>query len=231
MVPAARGWCTATWRTIWRGYVVGLLEHPHNNRDNDSWAHTPQNLVARPRHLQLAIDQLANDPRFAAVIQPDKVAIIGHSLGGYTALALVGGEPVAGPHGTPDGQPHRIPTPPADARVQAVVLLAPAVPWFMAEGSLQNVHVPVLLLVGEKDEHTPLSHAEIILRGLPDIAPVTFRVVENAGHFSFLSPFPPARVSPAFPPSQDPPGFNRLHFHEELYPEVLAFLSRFLSVG
>ncbi|TGD79751.1 alpha/beta hydrolase family protein [Hymenobacter wooponensis] len=211
------------------GYVVGLLEHPHNNRDDNSWANTLQNLVARPRHLQLAIDQLTHDPRFAPALQPGKVALIGHSLGAYTALALLGGQPVAGPHGTPDGQRHPIPTPPADERVKAVVLLAPAVPWFEAAGSLQQVHLPMLLLVGEQDEHTPPAHAQLVLRGVPDAEQVTWRVIHNAGHFSFLSPFPPARVSPAFPPSQDPPGFDRGRFHEELYPEVLAFLSRFLS--
>jgi predicted dienelactone hydrolase len=210
------------------GYVVGLLEHAHNNRDDNSWANTPQNLVARPRHLQLAINQLVTDPRFASALQPDRVALIGHSLGGYTALALVGGQPIAGPHGTPDGQIHRIPTPPTDERVKVVVLLAPAVPWFMVEGSLQHVHVPILLIVGAQDAHTPPEHAQLVPHGVPNSGQVTWRVIDNAGHFSFLSPFPPDRVSPAFPPSQDPPGFDRQHFHAELYPEVVAFLSRFL---
>jgi len=211
-----------------QGFVVGLLEHLHNNRDDDQWAHTPQNLVARPRHLQLAIDQLTTDSRFASALKPNTVALIGHSLGGYTALALVGGQPVVGPAETTDGQPWPIPTPPADDRVKAVVLLAPAVPWFRAEGSLRQVRVPVLLLVGELDEHTPPAHAEIVVRGLPDLGQLTYRVIENAGHFSFLSPFPAARTTPAFPPSQDPLGFDRPSFQASFFPEVAAFLARFL---
>jgi len=33
-------------------------------------------------------------------------------------------------------------------------------------------------------------------------------------------------TSPAFPPSQDPPGFDRARFHKELNAGVLRFLRR-----
>lgn len=208
------------------GFVVGLPEHPHNNRDDDAWAHTPQNLRARPRHLQLGIDALLQ--QFAGALQPDAVGLIGHSMGGYTALALAGGQPTATPRDSPDWQQQPIPVP-SDARVKALVLLAPATPWFLKEGALRNVRVPVLLLEAEKDEHTAHFHAQIVLDGLPDRSQLTHRVVPNAGHFSFLSPFPAARVSPAFPPSQDPPGFDRARFHAEMNAEILAFLTRELG--
>ncbi|OON69617.1 alpha/beta hydrolase family protein [Hymenobacter sp. CRA2] len=209
------------------GFVVGLPEHPHNNRNDNSWANTLPNLEARPRHLQLALDALLADTRLASVLKPDAVALIGHSLGGYTALALAGGQPVVPPQWTPDDKPHPISVPAADGRVKALVLLAPAVPWFQAEGSLRQVEVPVLLAVGEQDEHTPPQQAQIVVRGVADAASVDFRVIPNAGHFAFLTPFPPARVSPAFPPSQDPPGFGRARFHEAFFPEVRAFLARY----
>lgn len=211
-----------------QGFVVALPEHPHNNRDDDSWANTPHNLEARPRHLQLVIDYLLTESPLASALRPGAVALIGHSLGGYTALALAGGRP----HGVlrgPDGKPRDyIPVPPADARVRALVLLAPAVSWYAEPGSLHGVRVPVLLLAGEKDQFTPPAHVEMVRRGVAEAAQVDYRVVPNAGHFSFLSPFPAARVSPQFPPSQDPPGFERARFHaQELYPAVLAFLRRF----
>jgi len=208
------------------GFVVGLPEHPFNNRDNDAWAGTMQNLAARPRHLQLTINHIFDDPRFAPALKPNMVGLIGHSLGGYTALALAGGQPMVGPPHTPDGQWHAVPVPAPDSRVAALVLLAPAVPWYIPDGTLRQVQLPILLLVGDKDDHTPPPHAEIVLHGVPDLGKVQHRVVANAGHFSFLSPFPKARVSPAFPPSQDPPGFDRELFHEELNAEVLAFLRR-----
>jgi predicted dienelactone hydrolase len=212
-----------------QGFVVGLPEHPHNNRADNSWANNPQNLSVRPRHLQLALDHLYADPQLAPHLRPDCAALIGHSLGAYSALALTGGRPQAWE--TPSGPVHQIPVPPADGRVRSLVLLAPAVPWLAGEGALRAVRLPILLLVGGKDEHTPPPHADIVRRGVPDPARVQLRVVDNAGHFAFLSPFPPERVSPAFPPSQDPPGFDRAAFQEEMHAEVLAFLRRTTSGG
>lgn len=207
------------------GYVVALPEHPHNNRDDNSWADTLTNLQARPRHLQLAIDHLLADARWATALRPGAIALIGHSLGAYTALALAGGRPQA-PRPAPEAGLVAVAVPPADARLRALVLLAPAVPWFQGDGALAEVHLPVLLLVGERDEHTPPAHARIVRRGLPDAAAVQYREVPNGGHFSFLSQFPAARISPAFPPSQDPPGFDRARFEGEFHAEVLAFLRR-----
>lgn len=207
------------------GFIVGLPTHPGNNRDDNSREGTSWNLMARPRHLHLAIDSLVHHPPLAASIKGEAVGLIGHSMGGYTALALAGGRPSSVPHDSPHGLMQPIPVE-ADSRVQALVLLAPATPWFLPAGSLQAVKVPILLLEAEKDAHTTREHGQIVLNGVADRSEVTHRIVENAGHFSFLSPFPVARVSPAFPPSQDPPGFNRAHFQAQLGAEVAAFLRR-----
>jgi hypothetical protein len=84
------------------------------------------------------------------------------------------------------------------------------------------------MLTGERDESTPPWHAEIVKQGVPDVAAVDHRVVANAGHYSFLSPFPEELSRPTFPPSQDPAGFDRVRFHEEMNAEVTAFLRRVL---
>ncbi len=207
------------------GFVVGLPEHPFNNRNDNSWHGTTRNLAARPRHLHLAINHLYGHAKFAASLKADAVAVVGHSMGGYTALALAGGVPTSFPWESPDWQPHAVPTA-ADGRVRALVLLAPATAWFGAAGALRGVRAPVLLLEAGKDEHTTPEHAQIVLNGVPDRGQITHRVIANAGHFAFLSPFPAAMTSPAFPPSQDPPGFNRTLFHDDLNAEILAFLSR-----
>ena len=209
-----------------QGFVVGLVRHHANHRDDNAWHNTPQNLMARPRHLRLAIDGLLAE--FESALRSDWVAVIGHSLGGYTALALAGGQPGTLPHEHSDGTPQLIPVV-ADARVRALVLLAPATVWYRAPRALSAVRVPILLLVGEKDEWTPDFHAQIVLNGVADRDQVTYRVVENAGHYSFFSPFPPERTGPAFPPSQDPPGFDRAQFQTELQAEVLQFLKQQLA--
>ncbi len=198
------------------GYVVALPEHPGNNRNDDALNGTVENLVNRPRHIRLTIAAASADAHFKDRVQPDNTAVIGHSMGGYTALAVAGGQPW-----TEKGERVEVES---DGRVKALVLLAPATGWFMPEDALRKVNIPILLLVAEHDPFTPRWQGELVLDGVPDRSRVTCRVIENAGHFSFLSPFPPAMRSSKFPPSTDPEGFDRERFHDTLNAEVLAFL-------
>jgi predicted dienelactone hydrolase len=208
------------------GFIVGLPEHPFNNRNDNTWAGTIQNLEARPRHLQLAIDSISTHPRFSNSVQPDAVAVIGHSMGGYTALALAGGLPTAFPYESPTGQEVVVPTP-FEGRVKALVLLAPATPWFRKPAALRNVKAPILLLEAELDAYTPAEHGQLVVHGVATPQNVVHRTVPNAGHFSFLSPFPPALATPSFLPSQDPPGFDRTVFQAALQAEVVNFLLQY----
>lgn len=207
------------------GFIVGMPEHPYNNRNDNSLEGTVQNLTNRPRHIRMAIDYFFENERFAGKVNPNDVSIIGHSLGGYTALAAAGGEPTSFPHESPDGQPQRIEIK-QDPRIQSLVLLAPASVWFQSEEALRMVDVPILMLDAEKDQYTPAFHAQIIMNGVADRNKIQYRTVQNAGHFSFLSPFPASMSSPSFLPSQDPPGFDRIQFHKELYAEITSFLKR-----
>jgi predicted dienelactone hydrolase len=203
------------------GYVVALLEHAGNNRNNNELEGTHENLVNRPRHVRLTIDAVSSDPQFSACVQPDNVAIIGHSIGGYTALAVAGGTPWSETRQRVDVV--------ADPRVRALVLLAPATAWYLPEDSLSQVSVPILMLVAEHDPFTPRWHADLVLDRVPDSAHVTCRVIENAGHFSFLSPFPPQMRNASFLPSTDPEGFDREKFHERLPAELLDYLDEKLK--
>jgi len=210
------------------GCAVALLEHPGNSRSDNSLAGTPGNLANRPRHVRLALDATLADATLGARLAPDAAVVIGHSLGGYTALAVAGGHPVALPDETPDGIAHPVPVDP-DPRVRACVLLAPALPWFIGPGALAAVHAPLLVRTGERDEHAPPAFVERILRGLPVDARLDYQVVPGAGHFGFLSPFPPALASPSVPPSQDPPGFDRAAYQSRLHGEVSAFVRAALT--
>lgn len=136
-------------------------------------------------------------------------------MGGYTALALAGGVPR-----TKEGLRIEISS---DPRIKAIVLLAPGTGWFMH--ALEKVTIPILLLTAEHDQITPAWNAEIVLEGVPDKSKVTFRMIENAGHFSFLSPFPAAMKNASFPPSTDPQGFDRERFHKQLPIDILDFLN------
>lgn len=206
------------------GFAVALLAHPGNTRRDDGLAHTTINLQNRPRHIRRVIDAAFATPDIGARLVPGQATVIGHSLGGYTALALAGGHPMLLPHESPDGQARPFAVE-SDPRIRAVVLFAPAVPWLLADGSLADVSVPVLMRTGEKDQYAPTAYDEILLHKFPDRARIDYRIVPNAGHFSFLSLFPSALNGPQFPPSQDPPGFDRAAYLLELQDEVVAFLN------
>lgn len=206
------------------GVVVGLPEHPGNNRNDNALADTIEILERRPGHLATAADWFFGGSPFAGSLTPGSYAVVGHSLGGYTALALAGGVPSTLPRETGDDPAQRIEVAP-DPRVSALVLLAPATPWFSLPGALAAVRTPILLLAGEKDEICPTPWMpRVVVDGVPAGTPVEYRVVDDAGHFSFLSPWPEAMTSPAFPPSQDPHGFDRHRFVGELNDAVLGFL-------
>ena len=206
------------------GSLVLLPTHPGNNRDDNHLAGTADILVQRPRDVSAVLDWVESPEGFPGQAEIRRIGIVGHSLGGYTGLALAHGRPHTIPRDTPGVPPRPIPVD-ADTRVAALVLLAPAAPWFIAEGSLDDVSVPILMLTGEHDTMTG-SHGDFIAARLAAGTPLEHRTVDGAGHFSFLTPFPSEMVNPAFPPSQDPPGFDREAFHATLYPEVEAFLRR-----
>jgi predicted dienelactone hydrolase len=205
---------TISTHLVKNGYIVAMLEHFGNNRNNNSLENTTENLETRPRHVSLTIDFLLSENGFSKNITQNKIGVIGHSMGGYTALALAGGVPR-----TKEGLVVEVTS---DFRVKAIVLLAPGTGWFM--NSLDKVTIPILMFTAEHDPITPKWNGEIVLNYVPDKSKVTFKEIENAGHFSFLSPFPASMKNANFLPSTDPIGFDREKFHNQLPIDILDFL-------
>jgi predicted dienelactone hydrolase len=215
------------------GFAVALPDHPGNSRGDNALEHTAANLENRPRHIRLVIDAVFADALVGPHLVPGEVGLVGHSMGGYTALAVAGGRPSALPRETADGLAHPVHVVP-DERVKALVLLAPATVWFVGDGALNDVTVPILLFTAETDEHTPPHHADLLIRGVrggAGHAELEQRIVAGAGHFSFLSPFPARLTRPEFPPSQDPEGFDRAAFQPLLAEASAAFFRRVRASG
>ena len=207
------------------GFVVALLQHPGNHRGDDSLSGTAINLQNRPRHVRLTIDAAFADPVLGARLSRDTVAIIGHSMGGYTGLAVAGGNPACPPWETADGRAGPLAVE-HDPRVAALVLLAPATSWFMADGALKDVRVPILMRTGGEDTLTDRSHADVVEQGLSDRRQLDHQMIPGAGHFAFLSSYPDQVKSASIPPSQDPEGFDRLAFLPVLFRDIVGFLRR-----
>jgi hypothetical protein len=101
MYPTDRAFDANGFRTVFYGRKPGRshCRWPVPSRNDFSRERrnelegTHQNLVNRPRHVGFTIDAVFSDVQFRACVQPNNVAVIGHSIGGYTALALAGGTP------------------------------------------------------------------------------------------------------------------------------------------
>jgi predicted dienelactone hydrolase len=198
------------------GFMVAMPKHPGNSLGDNALADTEANLRNRPRQLIALLDALLRDTDLAPAIAAERVTAIGHSLGGYTALCVAGGQPRTR-RGAAIPVTH-------DARIGALVLLAPACGPFLAPAALASVTAPILALTAEHDELTPDSEVRASLVTAPDASQVTIRMVANAGHFSFLSPFPPGLHPAQFAPAADPSGFDREGFHQWMPGLILEWI-------
>ncbi|QAS51503.1 alpha/beta hydrolase family protein [Halobacillus litoralis] len=208
---------------VQNGFIVAMPEHPYNNIHDNQLENSVTLLESRPGNITQTIDWFKGDDLFKNNVNFDDISIIGHSMGGYTAIAATGGIPTTLPWETDNQVPEVIDLK-VEERIKKVILLAPALGWFRNEGALEKLNLPILMMTGERDEITPYFHAEILLKGVGNTEKIESRTIDDAGHFSFLSPFPKEMKKSSFPPSQDPAGFDRELFHQELESDVLNFL-------
>jgi predicted dienelactone hydrolase len=230
------------------GYLVAALRHPGDNwQDRTLLKSAARYFTERPQHVSRVIDALLRDPdwsnRIARDAQGPRIGAVGHSAGGYTVLALAGGQPdllripahcdsfraddpifcSMGRTGQSESNPVAPPSPIPpliDTRVRAVVALAPVGVIFSAQ-SLAKVRIPTAIYEAEQDRFVvPRFHAEWIARNLPG---AELHRVPNAWHFAFMD-------TPSMPiPSEDgdvganPPGFDRQAFLHQLKHDLPVF--------
>lgn len=137
------------------GMVVVAPNHRGNsvNECIGTTGPDPFLVVARNRPLDVSflIDLMlarSSDPNdeFYLKLNPNAVAVAGHSFGGFTALATASGF-----HRPADG----IDVPP-DPRVKAIVPIAPA-SGILSDTELASIGIPVLLVSGTLDTTTPID--------------------------------------------------------------------------
>ncbi len=205
------------------GFIVAMLEHYGNNRNDNSLEGQDRNISLRTQHVRLVIDTLLTDPGYMDHIDSQHIFMIGHSMGGCTALAIAGAVPWS-------AKEEQIEVA-YDGRVKALVLFAPAAAWYQHPDSFNNIDIPMVVFTAERDTLTPYWQADLIKKRVKDPALVEIRIVKNGGHLSFLAPFPENMRKRNFPPSQDPDGFDREAFHEALKVEVLEIFNNQLKKG
>jgi predicted dienelactone hydrolase len=166
------------------GYVVAAPDHTGNtavDRLVGAEAEFDVTALNRPNDVRAVIDAML-DPTstetagFVPSVDPEQIAVTGHSFGGFTALAAAGG------YENPLGSVV------ADDRVDAIIPLAPATgdgTRLMSDAGLESIQVPTLVLVGTNDQTTPVEPNVTRIWDLAGSEPLVRVELVDAQHQSF----------------------------------------------
>ncbi|PIL21428.1 hypothetical protein P775_04515 [Puniceibacterium antarcticum] len=199
-------WRNQAWlaeRLASAGYIVASLNHPGTTYgDMDPlWASEPSN---RPKQLSRVLDALLADKSLAPQIDRNRISVIGHSLGGSTALMLAGGafstarlleacgdstDKMVCTVYRKDGAEADAPLATTrDSRIIAAVLLdMEGIRGFTPE-SLNSLPIPVLALAaGIEDPALPLGWESREQGARLPTATSRYAEIIGATHFSFMS--------------------------------------------
>jgi predicted dienelactone hydrolase len=200
-------------------------------------------LLARPQHVSKVLDYMLGEWPDRDRLDPRRIGLYGFSVGGFTALVVIGGEPDLGRVGPYCAEhPDRVcamlkergtdlTIPPAawshDRRIAAAVIAAPTLGFTFGGNALASVGIPLQLWRAADDAITPHPwHAEAIHGALPGSP--EYIVVPNAGHFAFVARSTDL-ASRAPDICQDSPTFDRPAFHLEFNAAVVAFFAAHLA--
>jgi predicted dienelactone hydrolase len=174
------------------GYVVFAPNHKDAAcRSVRQWFSRPEARFGDPRKwsdatyadrahdLESLIDALSKDPRYSgAQFDWKHLGLIGHSLGGYTALGVGGGWPQW-----------------KDTRIKAILALSPYAAPFIAKSTLGGLDAPVMYQGGTRD----IGITPFINKGngaYPQSpAPRYYVEFDGAGHFAWTD------LNPKFQPA------------------------------
>jgi predicted dienelactone hydrolase len=146
------------------GYVVAALDHKEDE--------TPERKIAnRVPDVRFLLDHLLDGPAWDsdARLDPTRIGIVGHSFGGWTALAA----------------------PDVESRIRAVVALAPGGASQRKPGILPATlaftwgrDVPTLYLVAEDDTYLPLADMYELYERTPATRQMV--ILRRADHYHFM---------------------------------------------
>ncbi|MBY6262894.1 alpha/beta fold hydrolase [Azospirillum sp. 412522] len=196
-----------------QGYLVAAPNHP-GSTSRDMAPPGAGMLWKRPGDVSRVIDWLNEDPRWSGRVIAGRAAVIGHSLGGWTAVALAGGRfepwrleaacnthPLMAACGTgigglvgegstvqgPTMQDWASPTL-TDERITAVVTLDLGLSQGFDPASLGRIDKPFLIIgAGPGSPKMPVDLESRHLASLLPRERTRYVEIADASHFSFLS--------------------------------------------
>lgn len=236
-----------------RGYVVAAVDHPGTS----TWSRDPDQrraLWERPGDITRMIDFAVSSGAMPVQVDPDQVFMAGHSLGGFTAMALAGARYDAERierfcEATPRelvcgifsewgiAQTHqdreRMQDDLADERIRAFAIFDLGGTQSFSDESLNTIDRP-LLVFGAPIMNSGLTldiESRALVTALP---PKTFRYVEppTLTHFDFFNLCQPAgyeilaKEQPGDEVVCEDGGPHRAAMHDLILDEVTAFFAR-----
>lgn len=222
------------------GFIVAAINHPGDTGSDLSRTDDLSIYVTRPNDIKRLIDFMIGAPAFAGGIDQERIGLFGFSRGGYTGLAVIGANPDWAnvtdrcqqfkTHVCDQVRAKEFPgSVTHDPRIKAAVIADPLSVFFTAS-SFGDVKIPVQLWASELGGDGVLPHSvDIVDKNLP--SKHEYRVISNAGHFSFLVPCPPEMAAQIPYLCKDAPGFDRVAFHTQFNADALAFFRAQLMKG
>lgn len=198
----------------------------------------------RGQDLSFVIDQLYSGTLVNQVIDKERVVVIGHSLGGYSALNIVGADynatamfdycksAIANDMGCRYGKRQqnqsKQPVLPSvnvtDSRVTAVVALDPALGPSVSKSSLSKISVPVFIVGSVENDFLDFSaHAEYYASSINQAELV--KLEQGEGHFVYLDACQHNHQAMGISLCKDRNGVDRTKVHASLLAEIDTFLS------
>lgn len=199
-----------------QGYIVAAVNHP-GTTTHDRSPQAAEQLWQRPGDLSRAIAAVTSQPQKFGAVAPLKIAVVGHSLGGWTAIEIAGArfDPELfardckvhpqlascinydriNPASTP-ALKTGLASDLRDKRVTAVVSLDLGFSRGMTSESLAALPVPALVIAAgapSQDLPAQLESADLAKR-LPQ-ASTQYVEIRDASHFSFLAMCKPGAVA------------------------------------
>ena len=239
------------------GYIVAAPDHPGTTTFDQNPIEAKK-LWRRPRDISRTIDFILASPALFGAADKERIAALGHSLGGWTVMSLAGARfnPSLFIH---DCQNHskrgdcrlteklgitetlsleKISANNRDARIRAVVSLDSGLAPGFTPQSLNAINIPVLILAAQADSVAELPAGQesgyLAAKMNPDWR--QYEVVEGATHFSFMQLCKPGAENLLNEESpgdeivcQDGPHAKRSTIHQNLVRKISAFLNSSLD--
>lgn len=185
--------------------MVVMIDHTFNTSYDHSDLFIYTLMWQRPLDMSELLTYLLEHPEWSKVINKDKIAALGFSLGGTTALWLGGIQADKEKFRQTmddkyarwsDWPKYALETAKAvnwakaeqsykDNRIKAVISIAPDLGEAFTKDGLKKGDVPTLIIVGDKDRITPKKeNAELYAKSIKG---AELLVIDGAEHFTFMN--------------------------------------------